>query len=91
MPVFLDRELAVHDYGVKAKGMLVWVLVVGSVEQPFWVEDDDVGVVPFLEQATMLEPSHVGRFGGHLSHGFLERHELLAEDVPAEKPGRGSV
>src|SRR5258708_3589225 len=82
---------AVHEDVLHADRIGMRLLVGRRVGDGRGIEDDDVGIHPFLDQAAALEPEIARRQPGHPAHGLLQRYHLVLAHVLAEQAGQVAV
>src|SRR5260221_2084724 len=87
----LDHLHAVHEDVLHADRIGLRLLVGRRVGDGRGIEDDDVGIHPFLDQAAALEPEIARRQPGHPAHGLLQRYHLVLAHVLAEQAGEVAV
>src|SRR5712692_7694028 len=82
---------SVDDHIDHALAEVMWILVCCDITNASRIEDHDIRLHAWAQNATVAELRAVGRLRGHLANGLFEREQLFVADVMSQNARESSV
>jgi len=77
----VDDQLPVDQDVFDSNRILVGLFESGLIDDGLGVEDGDVGIVAFTDEAAVFQTEGEGGLAGHFSDGFFQGNDVLFTDV----------
>src|ERR1044072_3715269 len=91
MLAVFENLLAIYENVLHADSVLTRIGEGGTIADPCWIKDDDIGKHPFLDEAAMIETEVCRRERAQSAHGFTQREQFFLARIFPEHTREGSV